>query len=114
MKVLFLLVFAYSIASLANSQTLLNVAFKKPVSANFTCGSPAEEFYAITEADKTQPSTRVVELCNASDPQNAHPPFHLNDGSMTTFWQSTGWKTFGQDKAYIQIDFQQVLWLKIF
>lgn len=105
MRAIFLLAFSASLA-FANSQTL-NAALKKPVAANFTCGSPAEQYFTIHDKDKLN-NERTTLTCDASNPSLAHPASYLVDGSLATFWQSTAWKTSEQANAYIQIDLQQV------
>lgn len=107
MRGFFLIVFLGSLKFLKSQTILMNAAFRKPVSANITCGSPAENYYTIHERDKFS-NQRTTLTCDASVPSNSHPPSYLVDGSMATFWQSTAWKTAEQANAYIQIDFQQV------
>ena len=74
-----------------------------PVEANRTCGTPAEQYYNTKEGYVT-PRSRVLSVCDASNPALARPPTLMTDGNATTSWQSTN----NQDKAYITIKLHQV------
>ena len=75
----------------------------RPVTANTTCGSPAEQYYNTKEG-YVAPRSRVLSVCDASNPQLARPPSYMTDGNDTTSWQSIN----NQDKAYISIALEQV------
>ena len=102
-----LLVMIVGIFLFASGQTPFNAAFRKGATANITCGSPAEKYFRIQDA-MVLAEKRIEYTCNASDRNNSHPPAYLVDGSMGTFWQSTAGTSYEKDKAYIEIDLQQV------
>lgn len=80
-----------------------NAALGSRISANVTCGSPAEQYFNTKQGYVT-PRERVVSICNASDPANAHPASNMIDGQFSTFWQASN----HIDNAYINIDLNEV------
>lgn len=91
----------------ADGQDPFNAAFRKRVAANITCGSPAEKYFRIQDS-MVLPQQRIEYTCDASDGNYSHPPSYMVDGSMGTFWQSTARTSLAKDKAYIELDLQQV------
>ena len=59
-----------------------NIAFGRTIGANSTCGDPAKTFEIF------QSGTNFVDVCNASDPDRAHPVSRANDNNETTWWQA--------------------------
>lgn len=90
------------------AQSSFNAAFMKHARANFTCGSPPEEFFE-TQQGFLSSVERVPYLCNASDSTRAYPPKNMIDGLLETHWQSKA----GVDAAFITISFEQVLGIAI-
>ena len=105
-KPFFILVFLASVLEIAQSG--FNAVYLKPTKANYTCGSPPEEYFE-TQQGFLSAVDRVPYFCNASDPARAHPPENMADGSLGSHWQSKG----GEDLAFITINFRQVLGIAI-
>lgn len=71
----------------------VNVALNKPITAEVTCGSPAEFFYAHKEILKPA-QNRVRSICDSANASLAHPPHYAVDEDTSseenyTWWQST-------------------------
>eukprot|EP00794_Sanderia_malayensis_P010015 gene10015-11038_t len=81
-----------------------NAAIGSSISANVTCGNPAEQFYNTKQGYVT-PRDRILSLCNASDPTYSHPAKYMIDGLFNTFWQSKN----SEDNAYITINLNGAL-----
>uniref|UniRef100_A0A7M5V486 Uncharacterized protein n=1 Tax=Clytia hemisphaerica TaxID=252671 RepID=A0A7M5V486_9CNID len=79
----------------------------RPVTANTTCGSPAEQYYNTKEG-YVAPRSRLLSVCDASNPHLARPPSFMTDGNDTSSWQSIN----NQDKAYISISLEQPVYGK--
>jgi hypothetical protein len=77
-----------------------NVAYKKHVEAEKTCGTPREKYFSSSQND-LPPVQRVYKYCDASSPTESHNASYLVDGNLTTFWQSTSMV----NRANITIDF---------
>eukprot|EP00058_Branchiostoma_floridae_P008083 XP_002593571.1 hypothetical protein BRAFLDRAFT_88482 [Branchiostoma floridae] len=90
---------------------VVNVARGKPVTANVTCGSPAEDFYPHSDSVKPPPD-RQLQICDASDPVLAHNASLMTDGNSSTWWQSTSLRQLmsagnglgNQAEVYITLD----------
>ncbi|XP_029199679.2 laminin subunit alpha-like [Acropora millepora] len=89
------------------AQSSFNAAFMKHARANFTCGSPPEEFFE-TQQGFLSSVERVPYLCNASDSTRAYPPKNMIDGLLETHWQSKA----GVDAAFITISFEQAFFVQ--
>jgi len=89
------------------AQSSFNAAFMKDARANFTCGSPPEEFFE-TQQGFLSSVERVPYLCNASDSTRAYPPKNMIDGLLETHWQSKA----GVDVAFITISFEQAFFVQ--
>lgn len=76
-----------------------NVALWKPVEANKTCGSPAEEYYPVSQRQES-PRNRKSFTCNALITSESHNATNLVDGNLSSWWQSSA----SLDKASITID----------
>ena len=76
-----------------------NVALWKPVEANKTCGSPAEEYYPVSQRQES-PRDRRSFTCNALITSESHNATNLVDGNFSSWWQSSA----SVDKASITID----------
>lgn len=76
-----------------------NVALWKPVEANKTCGSPAEEYYPVSQRQES-PRDRKSFTCNALITSESHNATNLVDGNFSSWWQSSA----SVDKASITID----------
>ncbi|XP_065059492.1 laminin subunit alpha-1-like [Rhopilema esculentum] len=76
-----------------------NLALKRPIEANFTCGSPPEIYYK-TWQDQYRPNKRRQFTCNASDAIDSHPPSRMVDANFDTYWQSKA----GMEITNITID----------
>lgn len=76
-----------------------NVALWKPVEANKTCGSPAEEYYPVSQRQES-PRDRTSFTCNALITRESHNATNLVDGNFSSWWQSSA----SVDKASITID----------
>lgn len=100
-KPLLLLVFIAFVLKIARSG--FNAVYFKQTKANYTCGSPPEEFFE-TQQGFLSAVDRVPFICNASDPARAYPPENMVDGLLGTHWQSKA----GEDMASITISFGQV------
>lgn len=102
---------------------LVNVALNKPVTAQVTCGSPAEDFYAHREIIKAA-SDRVRSICDSSNVTLAHPPSYAVDmdstvGENYTWWQSTSKNNllflgFNNSDTILTIDLQDVSFLFLY
>ncbi|KAK2550366.1 Laminin-like protein epi-1 [Acropora cervicornis] len=79
-----------------------NVALWKPVEANKTCGSPAEEYYPVSQRQES-PRDRKSFTCNALITSESHNATNLVDGNFSSWWQSSA----SVDKASITIDLGQ-------
>lgn len=101
-KLFFFFVFLASVLKIAQSG--FNAVYLKQTKANYTCGSPPEEYFE-TQQGFLDAVDRVPYICNASDPARAHPPQNMVDGLLGTHWQSKG----GEDLAFITVNFEQVL-----
>lgn len=71
----------------------VNVALNKPITAEVTCGSPPEFFYAHKEILKPA-QNRIRSICDSANSSLAHPPHHAVDVDTSsednyTWWQST-------------------------
>jgi len=99
-KPLLLLVFIAFVLKIARSG--FNAVYLKQTKANYTCGSPPEEFFE-TQQGFLSAVDRVPFICNASDPARAYPPENMVDGLLGTHWQSKA----GEDMASITISFGQ-------
>jgi hypothetical protein len=75
----------------------------KVIDANVTCGNPAE-IYFRTQEGVLHPRLRTPLVCDATDPENSHPPEYMVDDDLATFWQSKA----SIDRADIRIDLNQV------
>lgn len=89
-------------------QSGFNAVYLKKTTANYTCGSPPEEFFE-TQQGFINAEDRVPLICNASDPARAYPPENIVDGLLGTHWQSKA----DEDLAFIVINFEQVLGIAI-
>ena len=85
-----------------------NAAVGSRISANITCGSPPEQYFN-TRQGYVNPRDRVVSICNASDPANAHPASNMIDEQFATFWQASN----DVDKVYINIDLNEVVFANL-
>lgn len=75
----------------------------QPIVANVTCGTPPEQYYNTHEG-YAAPRSRILSLCDASNPMLRRPPSYMTDGNMSTSWQSSNDK----DKAFITVTLDQV------
>lgn len=68
----------------------INAAFGQEVGVSSVCGRPASRSCSLVERDD-RPAVRSCQVCDASDPRNAHPPNYLTDLNSAhnlTCWQS--------------------------
>lgn len=98
-----LLISVFLASLLVIAQSGFNAVYLKKTKANYTCGSPPEEYFE-TQQGFLSDVDRVPHICNASDPARAFPPENMVDGSLATHWQSQA----GEDLAFITISFEQV------
>ena len=61
-----------------------NIALYRNVTANSTCGENGDESFAELPYD----GSGSLMVCSADNPSLAYPPSNINDGNLTTSWQS--------------------------